>query len=90
MVTSGMGIFAMLSFFVTMLFCIALGQRIAKNKPVTSGLSVTEGAVFTLMGLLVTFTFAGASQRYDLRRSMITEETKFDDQLIQLRDSMQQ
>ncbi len=74
MINSIMGLFLLVIFFFLMLLCIALGQLIAKKKPATSGLNVTEGAVFTLMGLLVAFTFASANQRFDQRRAMITEE----------------
>lgn len=74
MLTPLTGLISIIVFFIFMLTCVALGQYIAKRHPITSGLSVTEGAVFTLMGLLVAFTFANASQRYDLRRAMITEE----------------
>jgi len=34
-----------------------------------------DGAVFGLLGLLVAFTFSGASSRFDSRRQLIVEET---------------
>jgi hypothetical protein len=34
-----------------------------------------EGSVFGLLGLLVAFTFSGASSRFDTRRHLIVEET---------------
>lgn len=75
MFTPATGLISIIIFFILMMSCILLGQIIAKKKPVTSGLSVTEGAVLTLMGLLVAFTFSSASQRYDQRRALIIEET---------------
>ena len=69
-----MSIAGIVIFFILMLLCVIIGQRLGKNKQ-TTGLSVTEGAVFTLMGLLVAFTFSSANQRFDLRRSFIIEET---------------
>lgn len=39
-----------------------------------AGLSVVEGAVFSLLGLLIAFTFAGAATRFDGRRQLVTEE----------------
>ncbi len=39
-----------------------------------AGLSVVEGAVFSLLGLLIAFTFAGAATRLDGRRQLVTEE----------------
>jgi hypothetical protein len=61
--------------FVMMFACIAWGQFVGKKYPAKSGLNVTEGAVFALMGLLVAFTFAGSSQRFDQRRSLMIEES---------------
>ena len=34
-----------------------------------------DGAVFALLGLLIAFTFSGASSRFDTRRQLIVEET---------------
>ncbi len=74
MFTPTAGLISIIIFFILMLLCIVLGQFIAKKTKATSGLSVTEGAVLTLMGLLVAFTFSSANQRFDQRRAMITEE----------------
>ena len=70
-----LGIVSIIILFSLMMACIVLGQFVASKKRPTAGLSVTEGAVFTLMGLLVAFTFSSANQRFDQRRAMITEET---------------
>lgn len=39
-----------------------------------AGTGVVEGAVFALLGLLVAFTFSGASSRFDERRKLVVEE----------------
>ena len=36
--------------------------------------SVVEGAVFGLLGLMIAFTFSGAASRFDARRHLIVEE----------------
>ncbi len=38
------------------------------------GLGVVEGAVFSLLGLLIAFTFSGAATRFEGRRHLIVEE----------------
>lgn len=38
------------------------------------GLGALEGAIYGLMGLLVAFTFSGASARFDARRQLVVEE----------------
>ena len=38
-------------------------------------MSAVDGAVFALLGLLIAFTFAGASARFDTRRQLIVEAT---------------
>jgi hypothetical protein len=40
----------------------------------TSGTGAMEGAVFALLGLLIAFTFSGATARFDQRRALIVEE----------------
>lgn len=60
--------------FLSMIFTLQLGQIIGKKYPPRSGFNITEGAVFTLMGLLVAFTFASSNQRFDLRRTMMIDE----------------
>ncbi|VVC76322.1 hypothetical protein AQUSIP_16330 [Aquicella siphonis] len=68
------GILSALALFILMILLIALGHHFGKQRAVTGGLNITEGAVFTLMALLVAFTFSSASQRFDQRRIMIIEE----------------
>ena len=62
------------------LLLIETGRRIAlwrmskDAEGARAGLGTIEGAVFGLMGLLLAFTFSGASARFDTRRQMIVEE----------------
>ena len=66
--------------FLGMLILLELGRRIGLYKfrkdPEGSqkGVSTVEGAVFGLLGLFIAFTFYGAVNRWDNRRSLITEE----------------
>ncbi len=69
------GVISLLALFFLMIVMIASGQRVGKSIKKKPGLDITEGALFTLMALLVTFTFSSASQRYDLRRIAIINET---------------
>ena len=39
-----------------------------------AGFGAVEGAVFGLLGLLIAFTFSGASDRFNARRTLIAEE----------------
>lgn len=75
MYISFIGFFFLLIFFVLMLLSIAIGHYIGTRKVTKPALSITEGAVFTLMGLLIAFAFAGASQRLDQRRMTIIQES---------------
>jgi hypothetical protein len=62
------------------LVLIEVGRRIAlwrmakDAEGARAGLGAIEGAVFGLMGLLLAFTFSGASARFDTRRQLIVEE----------------
>jgi hypothetical protein len=74
------GLYA-LGLFLGMLVLLEAGRRIgirwmAKDvEGARAGLGAVEGAVFGLMGLLIAFTFSGASARFDVRRQLIVEET---------------
>ena len=69
-----------LGLFFGMLLLLEAGRRIgvhrAKQDPegVKASVGAIDGAVFGLMGLLVAFTFSGASARFDVRRQLIVEE----------------
>src|SRR5215510_412756 len=66
--------------FFGMLIFLEVGRRIGLRKiardpaGADTGLSVIDGAVFTLLGLIVAFTFSGAASRFDVRRQLIVEE----------------
>ena len=65
---------------IGMLICLELGRRLglhrlAKDpKAEMSNFGVVEGSVLGLYGLLIAFTFSGASARFDERRQLIAEE----------------
>lgn len=40
-----------------------------------AGLSTIDGAVYGLLALLISFTFAGAASRFDARRQLVIQET---------------
>ena len=67
--------------FLGMLLLLEIGRRIGirrmKEDSGTAGESfgAVDGAVFALLGLLISFTFSGASSRFDARRQLIVEET---------------
>jgi hypothetical protein len=65
---------------VGMLICLALGRRLGTRwlarapQGAMSSLNLSQGAIFSLYGLLLAFTFSGAASRYDARRHLIVEE----------------
>jgi hypothetical protein len=67
--------------FLGMLLFLEIGRRIGlrrmkeDSRSATEGVSTIDGAVFALLGLLIAFTFSGASARFDTRRHLIVEET---------------
>jgi hypothetical protein len=70
-----------LALFAGILVCLEVGWRIRTRNLATeteksdAGLNALDGAVFALMGLLIAFTFSGASSRFEVRRSLILKET---------------
>lgn len=61
-----------------LLACIETGRRIRLRhigEEASSGLSVIDGAVFGLLGLLLAFSFSGADSRFEARRQLIVQET---------------
>jgi hypothetical protein len=66
--------------FVGMLVLLETGRRVGSKRRsedpdgAHKGFGVVEGAVFSLLGLLLAFTFSGAATRFDGRRQMIVEE----------------
>jgi hypothetical protein len=69
-----------LVFFVALLVCLEIGYRIghestkANGELTHKGLGAIEAAVFALLGLLLGFSFAGATTRLDVRRQLIVDE----------------
>ena len=70
--------FLVLLLFGSLLGALALGRRIGRRHLAAgaevSGSRAVEGAVFGLLGLLLAFTFSGASNRFENRRTLIVQE----------------
>jgi hypothetical protein len=49
-------------------------RRLKDARGAGEGITAVDGAVFGLLGLLIAFTFSGASARFDTRRQLIVEE----------------
>jgi hypothetical protein len=66
--------------FLGMMLLLEVGRRAGLRRKTDDpdgarhGLGVVEGAVFSLLGLLIAFTFSGALARFDGRRLLVTEE----------------
>jgi hypothetical protein len=64
-----------LGIFVMLELGRQIGLRLVRpGATLGTGVGAVEGAVFGLMGLLLAFTFSGASARFDTRRDQIVEE----------------
>lgn len=69
-----------LALFACMLVLLEVGRRMGVRSRDRdgdggrAGVAAVEGAVFGLMGLLIAFTFSGASSRFETRRALIVEE----------------
>jgi hypothetical protein len=67
--------------FLGMLIFLEIGRRIGLRRTAhdsegaRAGVNTIEAAIFALLGLLLAFTFSGASSRFDARRHLIIEET---------------
>jgi len=72
---------ALLTFalFAGMLTALEIGRRAGARRRAEGaegpGVGAVDSAVFGLLGLLLAFTFAGASTRFDTRRELVVEET---------------
>ena len=70
-----------LGLFLGMLLFLEIGRRAGIRRmkedsgTTGEGVGAVDGAVFALLGLLLAFTFSGASARFDSRRNLIVEET---------------
>jgi hypothetical protein len=68
-----------LSLLIAMLVCLEVGFRMGhrqtQSSPVShKGIGALEAAIFALLGLLLGFTFAGATSRLEARRDQIVTE----------------
>jgi hypothetical protein len=78
--TVGVGVTTLIGLFLGMILFLEIGRRIRLRllskdaEKIVGGLSVVEGALFGLMGLVIAFTFSGAATRFDDRRHLIVEE----------------
>jgi len=69
-----------LGMLLAMLLLLLGGRRLGARRfardpeSAKSGAGAVEGAVFGLLGLLIAFTFNGAAQRFDVRRTLVVEE----------------
>lgn len=65
---------------LVMLALMEIGRRVGTRHltpdiaETRKGLAAVDGAIFSLLGLLVAFTFYGAAERFDARRKMAIEE----------------
>jgi Protein of unknown function (DUF4239) len=65
--------------FLSMLACLEVGYRVGRRKveehpTAHDGIGTIEAAIFALLGLLLGFSFSGATARFDARRQLITAE----------------
>jgi CDP-diglyceride synthetase len=76
-----LNLFLTVALFAGMVVMLEIGRRIgvrrlaADPEGAKSGTGAIDGAVFALLGLLIAFTFSGATSRFDERRNLIIEET---------------
>ena len=65
--------------FIAMVLVLEAGRRLGRRSRheadnTGTGFGAVEGAVFGLLGLLIAFSFSGASNRFNARRALIAEE----------------
>jgi hypothetical protein len=69
-----------LGLFCGMILMIELGRWVGARQRArimeggAAGIGAVEAAIFALLGLLIAFTFQGASARFDERRALIVQE----------------
>jgi hypothetical protein len=66
--------------FIAILVLLETGRKIgmgdyAKHLENTAGHGLLQGVVFSLMGLVIAFSFEGAGARFDRRRYLLVDET---------------
>lgn len=72
-----MTIFAAFGVFAGVLGCLEIGYRIGGKGGGPSaheGVGAVDAAVFALLGLLLGFSFSGASERLQSRRALVVQE----------------
>jgi len=79
LIATGSWLFA-LGLFAGINLMIELGRRVGARQRARlmegggAGVGAVEAAIFGLLGLLIAFTFQGASARFDARRELIVQE----------------
>jgi hypothetical protein len=79
LVTADSAVFA-LGLLCGMVLMVEIGLRVGARQRAriteggSAGIGAVETAIFGLLGLLIAFTFQGASARFDWRRALIVEE----------------
>ncbi len=68
-----------LGLLLGLVICMDIGyrlgkQRMARSGELPTGVGASEASIFGLMGLLIAFTFSGATSRFEARRHLLTEE----------------
>ena len=68
-----------LGLLLGLVVCMDIGyrlgkQRMARSGELPTGVGASEASIFGLMGLLIAFTFSGATSRFEARRHLLTEE----------------
>jgi hypothetical protein len=78
--TAGWALLSAVALFLGILLCLDVGfrwgrRRVSRDSEnAHEGIGAIEAAVFALLGLLLGFSFAGATSRLDTRRQLIVEE----------------
>jgi len=66
--------------FVAMMLCLDLGRRLGlrqirkRGAEARTGVGIVDGSVYSLLALLVGFSFSGAADRFNQRRLLIARE----------------
>ena len=72
------GVLLAIALFAILLLLVELGRRTGRRRlagdPERAGVRVVEGALFTLLGLLIAFTFSGAASRFNWHLQLLVEE----------------
>jgi len=66
-----------LALFVGILLFMEIGRRIGQRahaRSVPKGIGPLEAGIFSLLGLLIAFTFGGATSRWETRRALVVQE----------------